>query len=89
MIRTPATSRERVERVRKKRREEGVARMLNSRSIRYFSEWAIRFTRRDKIFTRIDVRVLMPFGEILLEVDEKHHANRATADECLFFENKL
>ena len=67
---------------RKKKREEDVALMFDSLSITYRREFMISFQRCARKYARLDFLIDVPFGWIILEVDERQHFQYQVSSEC-------
>ena len=67
---------------RKKKREEDVAVLFDTLSIRYVREFSISFSGCARKYARLDFLMEVPFGWVILEVDERQHSQYAVSYEC-------
>ncbi len=67
---------------RKKKREEVVARIFDTMSVRYQREFTIAFRGCTRKYARVDFLIPKPFGWLIFEVDERMHSQYSLQYEC-------
>ena len=67
---------------RRKRREEAVAELLNALSLPFDREFTIRIVAGPRKAARVDFKIEMPWGWLVLEVDEMQHSQYPVSYEC-------